>query len=93
MRTYPVVMDQDVWTQVDLAENRAPWSRIVDVSKPAEEHEIAQWGYPLWLSPGDMVQAGSETWRVIRSRLELPKLGLDGSQRAVLHIEVERAQD
>lgn len=85
--------DQGGFTERDVADARPPWTRIIDVSKPAEEHEIGIWGCPLWLAPGDLIGAKGTRWWVLRSRLELPTLGSGTARRAVLHIEVETSLD
>jgi len=86
-------MEEPLFTAMDVTEVPPPWTRIVDVSTPTEEHQIGVWGYPLWLSAGDEIEAGAKRWRVLRCRLELPKLGQDAPRRAVLHVEVESHPD
>jgi hypothetical protein len=81
------------FTETDLPEALQPWTRIVDVTDAGVEHQIGLWGSPLWLSPDDAVHAGGKSWRVLRSRLELPAIGPDGPRRAALHIEVVSIED
>jgi hypothetical protein len=57
-------MDQSS-TDVDVGVARPPWSRIVDLSAPADEYEIEQWGLLLWLLPGDLIEADDKRWRDI----------------------------